>query len=264
MKKILFYSLLFLFVVMTGCKEDDEDQCCDPTNPECVNYDPCWSTVEPTAEILMRESYIRLGEGTVWTPYDSVFYNNVEFSSPYADSDYQHIWYLGAEIIEVPVFNRTHLTAERPQFITVSHVITFPVDSSCYENLTGRDSTSATYYLIEFWNEFLSYGEFRVVFENETDSFDVKLIRIYEDGSPVGIPALNELNPSTISINFHNQGDTMEIPFGGRNLENFLSGSDGNIRPRGLLEVDSFDRQSIKMEYQYQNQLFKLSGRILE
>ncbi len=30
MKNLFFYSLLFLAV--TGCKEDDEDQCCDPTN----------------------------------------------------------------------------------------------------------------------------------------------------------------------------------------------------------------------------------------
>jgi len=32
MNKVFLYSLLFLFVVVTGCKEDDEDQCCDPTN----------------------------------------------------------------------------------------------------------------------------------------------------------------------------------------------------------------------------------------
>ncbi|NEN25253.1 hypothetical protein G3O08_17285 [Cryomorpha ignava] len=257
---LIFVSSIFIFLV--SCKNDDENECCDPSNPECENYDPCYAVEEPTAKIQMREQYIRPGEGFFWAPYDSVFYNDVQFSSPYTGPEYEHTWYLGSEIITDPVFTRSH-PIERPQFITVSHVITFPVDSACYENLTGRDSTSATYYIIEFWNEFLSYGRFRMVFENETDSFDLELTWIYEDGSPIGIPPIEENNPLTLAINFHNLGDTIDIPFGGRNLENFLSGSDGNLMPRGLLTVDSVDRRTVTMEYQYLNQPFKLSGRVL-
>ena len=261
LKNCLWIALLGA-AVLAGCRDDDDEPCCDATNPECPNYDPCWDVIEPTAKILMRESYIRPGEGYVWTDFDNVFYNNVEFSSPHIGPEYEHTWYLGAEVIHDPVFTRTH-PIDRPQFITVSHVITFPVDSSCYSNLTGKDSTSATYYIIEFWNEFLSYGKYRLAFANETDSFDMELTRIYPDGSPVGIPALHEQNPRMLAINFHNETDSMEIPMTGRNLERYFAG-DGNVQPQGLLEIDPLSRRLVTVQYQYQNQSFNLSGRVLD
>ncbi len=265
MKPLQKYVLLAVLAgaVLAGCRDDDDAPCCDATNPECPNYDPCWGVEEPTAAILMRDQYIRPGEGFVMTAYDNVFYTNVEFSSPHIGPEYEHTWYLGAEVINEPVFTRSH-SSERPQYINVSHVITFPVDSACYSNLTGRDSTSATYYIIEYWNEFLSYGKYRMAFENETDSFDMELTRIYPDGSPVGIPALHEQNPQTLAINFHNTGDSLDIPFGGRNLEIFFSGPNGNNRPRGLLEIDPINKRSVNLQYQYKNQSFNLSGRVLD
>jgi len=60
MKQLFYYSMIFLTVAVTSCKEDEEDQCCDPTNPECVNYNPCWDVEEPTAEIILR--------GTIFGP----------------------------------------------------------------------------------------------------------------------------------------------------------------------------------------------------
>ena len=51
MKK--FYYLLILALLWAGCKEDDEEECFDPTNPECSNYDPCYGN-EPTAAFKMR------------------------------------------------------------------------------------------------------------------------------------------------------------------------------------------------------------------
>jgi len=264
--KISFLLFLIAFLVI-GCGKDDDitecpAPCDDPANPECPNYDPCWNIQEPTAEILMRETYFRNGVGPVWTPFDSVFYNNVEFSSPHVGPDFEHTWYLGAEVINDPVFTREH-PIPRPQFITVSHVLTYPVDSICYPGSIGRDSTSATYYIIESFNEFLTYSKFRGVFENQTDSFDFEFKRVYPDNSPVLIPSNPDANPLLVGINFHNEGDSTEVPLNGRNLVGDFIGN-GNDSPKGTIEIDPTDRKTTLLQYEYHNEDHLVHARILE
>ena len=63
--KISAFSLFaFLFVFGYGCKEDDELMgdddmtvvCDDPTNPDCPNYDPCYSAVAADASFVVLDS----------------------------------------------------------------------------------------------------------------------------------------------------------------------------------------------------------------
>ncbi|MCA1752150.1 MAG: hypothetical protein ABR572_11540 [Cryomorphaceae bacterium] len=57
MKTLKNYFLIALLgaAVMAGCRSDDDAPCCDATNPECPNYDPCWDR-HPTAEFKMRQT----------------------------------------------------------------------------------------------------------------------------------------------------------------------------------------------------------------
>lgn len=267
MKALEKYFLLALLAgaALAGCRPDDDNPecpCDDPSNPECPNYDPCWDIQEPTAKIQMRESYLRPNVGWFWTPFDSVFYYEVEFSSPHVGPDYTHTWYLGAEVIHDAVFSRTH-AVPRPQFITVSHVITYPVDSICYAGNVGRDSTSATYYIVESFNEFLTRSKFRGVFENQTDSFDFEFKMVYPDNSPVLIPVDEFANPLFVGINFHNEGDSSEVVLGGRNLVGHFTGN-GNDSPRGTLEIDPTDRKTALLQYEYKVQNHVVHARIIE
>jgi hypothetical protein len=97
MKNPLFYSMLFLFVAVTGCKEDDEDQCCDPTNPECANYDPCFGK-EPTASFKMRGTSVGfpVPENLVAEWCDTIFNSGVEFMADMEDAE-SYEWYIGTE-----------------------------------------------------------------------------------------------------------------------------------------------------------------------
>ena len=97
MNKVFFYSILFLFVTVTSCKEDDEDQCCDPTNPECANYDPCFGN-EPTAEFKMRGTSVGfpVSENLVAEWCDTIFNSGVEFMADMEDADVYE-WYIGTE-----------------------------------------------------------------------------------------------------------------------------------------------------------------------
>lgn len=58
MKALQKYVLLAVLAgaVLAGCRDDDDGPCCDATNPECPNYDPCWNQY-PTAEFKMRQSH---------------------------------------------------------------------------------------------------------------------------------------------------------------------------------------------------------------
>ncbi len=264
--KLIQHLLLMGAVLLLAqcCKPDDEPTppCDDPSNPECPNYDPCYNVEEPTAKILMRTKYLRPDFGWQWSSYDSVFGYEVYFSSPYSGSDIEHTWYLGSEVIHAETFSRTH-AIERPQFITVSHVITYPLDSLCFAFSAGRDSTSATYYIIEYYNELLTYSKFHGVFANETDSFTFEFKRVYPDNTPVAIPADIDSNPLFVGINFHNEGDSGEVVFQGLNLEGFFNG-DGYMSPRGTLTIDSADRRTTRLEYRYLNEDFVVNARIIE
>lgn len=244
--KLILVSTIIIF--FTSCESDDENECCDPTNPECPNYDACLGIKEPSATIILREPIFG-PDGFELTPDDSLFYNEVNFSSPYTGSEYTHTWYLGAEVITEASFSREHAFVERPAQLTVSHVLEYPIDSVCFPNSTGRDSTSRKYYLIKYWNEFGVYSKYRGVFENETDSFDFEFKRVFADNTPVYVGYPPDLEPVSATLNFDNQGDSTDIGVNGRNSIGYFGG-DGNSYPSGSIKIDHTTNIAI-LEYTY-------------
>ncbi|MFT6998496.1 MAG: hypothetical protein ACJAQ4_002258 [Cryomorphaceae bacterium] len=96
MKNYFFYSLLFLAVVVTGCKEEDED-CCDVSNPDCSNYDPCWDAM-PSADFKMRGTSVGfpVSENLLAEWCDTIFNSGVEFMADMEDAEVYE-WYIGTE-----------------------------------------------------------------------------------------------------------------------------------------------------------------------
>jgi len=265
MKRFKYIPTIFLAAglafVFSACCRDDDNTCSDPTNPECENYDPCIDIEEPSAKIILRESIFG-PDGFELTPDDSLFYNEVTFSSPYSGSEYTHTWYLGAEVITEASFSREHSFVERPAQLTVSHVLEYPVDSVCYPYSTGRDSTSRKYYLIKYWKEFGVYSKFRGVFENQTDSFDFEFKFIFDDNTPVYFGYPNDLEPVFATLNFDNQGDSTDIGLVGRNSIGYFGG-DGNSYPSGSIKIDPTTKIA-KLEYTYLLESSVVYARILD
>ena len=210
------YFLLALLagVVLVGCRDDDDAECpCDdPGNPECPNYDPCFGKEQPNARFLTEDRLI----WPEWLEYlwihDSIIRGGpVQFRSPFQSPEVSHIWYIGAETLETPSVIRNFSAVQRPAFITVSHVITYPVDSLCYPEATGRDSVAQTFYLIDYLSELLTIeSTFRGVINNEADSFDFKIRCLdYLTGEPA------QTTTSALEffgINFHNNQDSISFP----------------------------------------------------
>jgi len=249
MKTLKNYFLIALLgaAVMAGCRSDDDDApCCDATNPECPNYDPCWDVDEPDAGFTMEEFILALQEW-VSAGDDSVFFNEVRYTANYQDTNITHKWYLSSEVITEPTFTRTHATvppSQRPTFINVSHVIEYPIDNHCYQSEVGRDSTSRTYYLIKYWNEYEILGNYMCAFENETDSFSLTLGIFDENGND---EVVFSSTGQIVGENFHNTPNLPEVAFTCTNNLLFFNGS-ASSTPRGFMRpTETFGLY--KMEY---------------
>ena len=261
-----FLPLLVLApLLMQCCKEDDKD-CYDPTNPKCVNYDPCYNAKLPDANFTIQESIYTTYPGTTgwhWMPDDSVFLgtSDIKFDSPFNGAEYEHTWYLGAEIINGNTFTRDHSSvgeSSRPYQITVSHVLEYTIDTECFPNTKGRDSIARTYTLIRNFSEFESYGNYRGVFENKTDSFDFSFYYLNSQGIPAEVYQLQDLK---IGIyNFHNLGDSTRMFFSPRNRMITVVNPAGT---HGLLTLAPGSEEFI-FEYLYQGQKQIIKGRKLE
>lgn len=251
MKKYFFYSMVLLFVAVTSCEKDDESTecpCDDPSNPECPNYDPCFGKEEPNAGFFTEDRLIWPEFGEYLWINDSVLRGGpVRFRSPFEGSDVSHVWYVGAETLTTPMVERNFSDVSRPAFITISHVITYPIDSLCYPEATGRDSVAYTFYLIDYMSELLTIDRtFRGVINNETDSFNFK-IRCLEGhtGNPVQISSSNW---TYFGINFHNSYDSLQFPASSVTNTHF-SIYDPDLRG-ALLVIDPED-MSVEMNYKF-------------
>lgn len=251
MKK-LFY-LLFVSLIWSGCKKDDDNPecpCTDPSNPECINYDPCFGNGEPNASFFTEDRLIYPEFGEHLWIHDTILKGGpVRFRSPFEGSGVSHIWYVGAETLTTPTVERNFSQVPRPGYITVSHVITYPVDTVCYPLAAGRDSVSQTFYLVDFLSELLSIDNtFRGVLNNETDSFDFKLRALQ---TFTGEPAQTSTSGYSIfMINFHNNQDSVRNDGVDFTNTHFSLRDGGPVR--GLLIIDP-QNLFVEMNYSFVN-----------
>jgi len=251
--------------VLMGCKKDDDPTpppCNDPSNSECPNYDPCFGNEEPNASFFTEDRLIYPEFGEYLWINDSILRGGpVRFRSPFEEPGVSHIWYVGAETLETPSVVRNFSAVQRPSSITVSHVITYPVDSLCYPEASGRDSVAQTFYLIDFISELLTVeNTFRGVLDNETDSFDFKFRALQ---TFTGVPGqIGASGYSIFMINFHNSQDSVRND--GFDFTNtHLSLRDGGF-PRGLLIIDP-DDLSVELNYKFigDDTEYTFKGRVL-
>ncbi len=251
-------AFMTVFIVFSCCKDED---CFDPSNPDCENYDPCFGVERPTAKFAI-EARVRNNDGDIEYVEDPNVFPGIltQFRSEFEGDGFSHTWYVGSEILHDSHVIRDFATVKnRPAIISISHVLDYPIDQKCYPMDVGRDSVSQSFYLIKYWDELLTNGTFRVLLENEQDSFDFKIRRLQHDGSRA--TAADGWGVS-VAINFHNEGDSTDaISFFEVNNRGYFTGN-GFTRPNGFLTVD-FESKKVNAEYKFRGESFKLRGRKL-
>jgi hypothetical protein len=215
MKKFFFYLMLFLFVAVTGCKEDDEDQCCVPTNPECANYDPCLGKIETTADFTILIPYAQAGVNAGTYFEDSVTFGaTMRFVAKDTAAD-SYRWILGVDTI----YDEIEVTRSAFSLPVGSYPVDLRVtkdsDSLCFPLDDGIDQNTRFFTKISGCDAAI-WGEYRGVFENEfSDSLSVSMVVSSSDNSIE--PCDPQSTTSAVfGINIFGEGDTTRLFGNGR------------------------------------------------
>jgi|GEM_PF-1994094 hypothetical protein len=229
-------------------KANDEQACCDPTNPDCPNYDPCYGVEEPSAEFLIKDFlYNPVEMNSTHIPEQEIFKGaTLVFESSEEESEVSHTWYIGADEFYESSVEVDFTDVPRPATITVSHIIEYPIDSICFPMSSGRDSVARTFHLIDYLDELNTIGRYRGVLNQETDSFDVQLLALtYQENEPAqwGDSYFHHF------INLHNNGDTaQQFTLGSTNSLCFFS---YQFEPTsGSVEIDPETKEFV-MTYEW-------------
>jgi len=161
MKKILHVVVLSLgmlnLLTLASCK----DECQNPRDPDCENYNPCIDAKQTSAVFTIKEANYRqiidpsLADFLMDT--DSCYARSIYFEALQLDAD-SFIWQIGSEIQprygkQVNVFFPDNL---RGTTFTIRLIVKRKPNTSCFPNDDGIDTLTRKFYYVKF-NEPLSW-----------------------------------------------------------------------------------------------------------
>lgn len=180
MKKLKFLILFLGFaglLTLHACKE--ELPCNDPTNPNCPNYDPCYGKKPVTADFEMSQGWRSAPPKHLdrWNP-DVAFGRGLVGFKPIGydaeDTTVKYTWILGAETIYEYSFERDFIDTKEKE-IPITLIVEKQPNLDCYPEDDGKDTLTQMIRLVDSPCEFLTNGDFKVLFEGEQDSAIVKV-----------------------------------------------------------------------------------------
>lgn len=247
MKRFYFYlMLIFSTTIFSSCDGDDEDDCCDPTNPECANYDPCYGKEATSADFAILQPYAQVGPNAGIYFEDSVTFGAaMRFVAEDTTAD-TYRWILGLDTIydEVEVSSSTFNLPEGSY--PVSLMVTKEADSLCFPMDDGIDEKTKFFTKINGCDAAI-WGEYKGVLESSSnDSLVVQLILSSSTNS------IEPCDPQSIigavfGLNLFNENDTSKLIGNGTtntrysfHIENNTSGNTGEAVldiETGLIEI---------------------------
>ncbi|MCU0441733.1 MAG: hypothetical protein MUE96_04990 [Bacteroidia bacterium] len=257
----MLHKYLFLLLTLNSCK----DECQDPRNPDCENYNPCIDAKPTSAAFTIKEAtYLdiiepRLADFLINT--DSCYGSSIYFEAIQADAD-SFIWQIGTEPEprygkQVNVVFPDNL---RGTNFNIRLIVKRKPNTRCFPTDDGIDTVIRSFYFVRF-NEPLSwegtyYGSdddkpdsmYTIVLGHSYDAADQEdILKVY--GVPRGCKdTVNEWF-STKIVNFNN----IWFQRGGQDC-------DGKI-VRGIFKQG--DKYTIRQEYvTFVNGIFNRKNRV--
>lgn len=245
MKRINYTQTIFLLAFVTllfsACDPDDDNTCCDPTNPECSNYDPCYGKIPTTAEFKIAQQYAPFGSNATIYIEDSVltYGTGIRFKAVEQEGA-SYRWILGLDT----VYNETEvyktIGSLPPGAYPVFLQVTKTPDSLCFSADDGVANRMQHFHLINGCDAII-YNRFKGVFTTSPE--DTTIIELALSSSLDSIAPCIPFSggPSGIfSVNFNGLGDTI----GSSNISGAVNSqiefnSAGAVdEPDGTLKVD--------------------------
>lgn len=260
-----------------GCKE--EPPCNDPTNPDCANYDPCYGKKPVTADFEMSQGWTIVPPRQVeeWIP-DVAFRRGLIGFKPVGydekDTTVKYTWLLGSEVIHEYHFERSFIDTKERE-IPITLIVEKKPDLSCFPEDDGKDTLTKLIKLVDRSCDFLTNGDFKVLFEGEKDSVIIKFRNWDAQGPIASWPRPYEIIDTCAPWNMafmglrrdHVQPDTCPstlnvIQFNSR-IYTLSAGGEGNPRGNPLLVVNP-ETLAVYGQYTIKNaedKIYKFKGR---
>ncbi len=255
MKNFLFYSLLFVFIGVTGCKKDDEDQCCDPANPECPNYDPCYGESEVSADFKFFARY-GFGADAVWVEETKFVGSPVLFSANDKDAD-AYTWYLGLDTFTGVTEVERSINQLPDGTYPAALVIEKSPNTQCFPFDDGRDSIHLNFEVVDRCDA-LPFGVFRGKRMGvDSDSIDIEIyLADYDTGEPC-VPT-----STGYFVNCAGQNDTVagDPGIGTYSRWNYWGSGFGSPRGEMIVHPD----WTVEFDYEYYNVNYSFKGRKIQ
>lgn len=261
--------LIFLISVLllSACKKDGEPQCCDPYNPDCVNYDPCLFESEVSAAFVIEEF---MGNAvpdslTYYNTESLIFSRRVLRFRAIDEDGYDYKWHLGTEVVSGPSLVRQFdETVEFGTEITVSLVIEKVPNLNCFPMDDGRDSLSKTFTVVDYCDLPIQ-GRFKGLFHEAPNSAGG--IDIPTDSTIIEITYI-DFTVGTCSTNsvFINIGGIQDTLYAGtqRETSDFIYFFDsGGAAPKGYAELNQ-ETDIIVMDYDYYSSSYQFTGKRIQ
>jgi hypothetical protein len=133
--------LLFFTILLTlSCNKDDDD-CCDPTNPACSNYDPCYGVQEVSADFRILEIIGSNGSSeTMMMETDTVFTLNLVRFEPKQEQYDSVTWLIGSETLHEHSLSRKNFPVYKTVPITL--IVYRKPSTGCFPGDDGRDTVT--------------------------------------------------------------------------------------------------------------------------
>ncbi len=165
---LLCISAVCLVLSVSQCKPRNE--CNDPTNPECDNYDPCYGVERLSGDFYIYESSFVYDEN--WRPYstDTITSGGAIFVAKDNDATYE--WKIGSEIITTKSFFRKDFPDDIPVPVTLR--VKRNKNFGCFSNGDSTASSSRFLYALRQPEKIRVFGCFQGYnTKNEKDTFTV-------------------------------------------------------------------------------------------
>ena len=251
------------FLLLQCCKDDDDNTCWDPSNPECSNYDPCYGEQETTAFFTIAQQYFPVGDNSdVYIEDDIVTGGRIKFSAiPQEGAIYT--WILGIDTI-VGDFEITRTLGDLPEgTYPNSLIVTKEPDSLCFPSDDGAAEFSRSFTKIDGCDvAFL--GRYRGIFSSiPGDSVEIELV---SSSSTNSIEPCDEPSNSgaIFSINFGIEEDTTRLYSNGAVNSQFSFNSLGTVGTAEGEFIYNSDLDKATAEYQIDDANYSFTGRKID
>jgi hypothetical protein len=179
--------VLMVAVFFTTCKRDDAPEpCMDVSNPNCVNYNPCYGVQSVTADFEMwafapglYEQLRSAGRSTdeAFLSEDSIFQPTcIYFKAKLRGANY--LWQLGSQTITDSGDYRYFVSVGNPGIYRVyynSLTVTKQPNYSCFPQDTNYATQTRSLRIVKP-SQLLTSGAFKVKYEGQQDSIVLQIL----------------------------------------------------------------------------------------